>query len=45
MGGVYVPEIMKHYIDMGMRLLLTGSEFTFMMAGARAQAQAVRALK
>ena len=45
MGGVYAPEIMKRYVDMGMRLLLTGSEFTFMMAGARAQAQAVRALK
>ena len=45
MGGVYVPDVMKKYIDMGMRLLLCGSEFTFMMAGARSQAQAVRALK
>lgn len=44
MGGVYSPPVMKRYIDMGMRLILAGSEFSFMMAGARAQAQAVRAL-
>lgn len=45
MGGVYAPAAMKRYVDMGMRLILAGSEFSFMMAGARAQAQAVRALK
>ena len=45
MGGVYAPDAMKQYIDMGMRLLLTGSEFSFMMAGAKAQSTAVRALK
>lgn len=44
MGGVYVPETMKKYIDMGMRLILAGSEFSFMMQGARAQSAAVRAL-
>ena len=32
-------------VDMGMRLILAGSEFVFMMQGARAQSQAVRALK
>ncbi len=45
MGGVYDPAIMKRYIDMGMRLILAGSEFSFMMSGAKAQASAVRALK
>jgi hypothetical protein len=35
---------MKRYVEMGMRLILCGSEFAFMMAGARAQAAAVRAL-
>ena len=44
MGGVYQPDAMKQYIDMGMRLILAGSEFTFMMQGARAQSLAVRAL-
>lgn len=44
MGGVYAPDMMERYIDMGMRLILTGSEFTFMMKGATAQADAVRAL-
>lgn len=44
MGGVYAPEAMKQYIDMGMRLILAGSDFAYMMAGARAQSSAVRAL-
>ncbi|MEM1163392.1 MAG: aldolase/citrate lyase family protein [Pseudomonadota bacterium] len=45
MGGVYAPDVMKQYIDMGMRLILAGSEFSFMMQGATAQSAAVRALK
>ena len=45
MGGVYAPDVMKRYVDMGMRLILAGSECTFRMSGARAQADAVRALK
>jgi 2-keto-3-deoxy-L-rhamnonate aldolase RhmA len=44
MGGVYAPDLMGKYIGMGMRMILSGSEFTFMMAGAKQQAQAVRAL-
>ena len=44
MGGVYAPDAMKQYIDMGMRLILAGSEFSFMMSGARAQSNAVREL-
>lgn len=45
MGGVYAPDVMKRYVDMGMRLILAGSEFSFMMSAARAQTKAVRALK
>ena len=44
MGGVYSPPVMKRYLEMGMRLILSGSEFAFMMAGARTQSAAVRAL-
>lgn len=44
MGGVYAPDMMKQYVGMGMRLILTGSDFSFMMAGAKAQAAAVRGL-
>lgn len=44
MGGVYNPDLMKKYIGMGMRFILSGSEFSFMMAGAKAQSAAVRAL-
>lgn len=44
MGGVYAPDAMQQYIDMGMRLILAGSEFSFMMQGAKAQSSAVRAL-
>ena len=44
MGGVYAPDMMQRYIEMGMRLILSGSEFTFMMKGAKAQSDAIRAL-
>lgn len=43
LGGVYAPDLMARYIEMGMRLILCGSDLSFMMAGARTQAQAVRA--
>lgn len=44
MGGVYAPDIMQKYVGMGIRLILAGSEFSFMMQGARAQSAAVRKL-
>jgi 2-keto-3-deoxy-L-rhamnonate aldolase RhmA len=44
MGGVYDPKLMKKYIDIGARLILAGNDFSFLMAGARSQATAVRAL-
>ncbi|MEM7745307.1 MAG: aldolase/citrate lyase family protein [Pseudomonadota bacterium] len=45
MGGVYAADTMKKYVDMGMRFILAGSEFSFMMQGAKAQSAAVRSLK
>ncbi len=44
MGGVYDPSLMKRYIDIGARLILSGSDFSFMMSAAKAQATAVRGL-
>ena len=42
MGGVYAPDLARRYIDLGMRLILTGSDFAFLMAGAKAQAASFR---
>lgn len=44
MGGVYDPAVTQRYISMGARLILSGNDFAFLMAGARAQASAVRAM-
>ena len=44
MGGVYNPELMQVYIGLGARLILSGSDLSFMMSGAKAQAGAVRAM-
>lgn len=44
MGGVYAPEQMKTYTDLGIRFILSGSDFAFMMKGAKAQSEAVRSL-
>lgn len=44
MGGVYAPDQMKIYTDLGIRLILSGSDFAFMMAGAKAQSAAIRGL-
>lgn len=41
MGGIYQPELMKQYLDMGIGLVLSGTDLTFLMTGARAQAAAV----
>ena len=45
MGGVYDPALMHEYIGKGMRLILSGSDMAFMMAGAKAQATAIRNFK
>ena len=44
MGGVYDPAMMAQYVDKGMKLVLSGSDMAFMMAGAKAQAAAIREL-
>ena len=36
--------VMKIYTDLGVRLILSGSDFAFMMNGAKAQSAAVRGL-
>jgi 2-keto-3-deoxy-L-rhamnonate aldolase RhmA len=45
MGGVYDPPVMERYIQLGMRFILSGSDLAFMMAGARARAEFLRAIK
>ena len=42
MAGVYVEELMQKYIGMGMRLVLSGSDGAFLMAGASRRAALVR---
>ncbi|MEK9723738.1 MAG: aldolase/citrate lyase family protein [Rhodospirillaceae bacterium] len=44
MGGVYVPELMNEYIDMGMRLILSGNDISFMIAGAKQRTAELRAM-
>jgi 2-keto-3-deoxy-L-rhamnonate aldolase RhmA len=45
MGGVYEPKLMEQYIQMGMRMILSGSDLSFMMAGARARSEFLRGVK
>lgn len=45
MGGVYDPPVMERYIQLGMRFILSGSDLSFMMAGARERAGVLRAIK
>ena len=45
MGGIYDPEQMKPQIQRGARFILSGSDLPFMMKAAKAQAEAVRALR
>ena len=38
MGGVYTDNLMHEYISMGMRFILSGSDLSFMMSGAKMRA-------
>src|SRR5688572_8974837 len=38
MGGVYEPKLLEKYIGYGMRLILSGGDMSFLMAGARERA-------
>lgn len=42
MGGVYNPPDMAGYMDMGAKLILAGSDLSYMMNGAKAQIQALK---
>ena len=44
LGGVYDPPLLQRYLAMGFRLVLAGSDLTFMLAAARERAAAVRAM-
>jgi 2-keto-3-deoxy-L-rhamnonate aldolase RhmA len=45
MGGVYDQALMQKYIGMGMRFILSGSDLSFLMAGAAARAAFLRSVK
>jgi 2-keto-3-deoxy-L-rhamnonate aldolase RhmA len=42
MGGMYTPELLERHIGMGVQLILSGSDFSLLMAGATARAGLVR---
>ena len=44
MGGIYEESLMSKYIAMGVRLVLTGSDLSFMMSAASQRVAALRAL-
>ena len=45
MGGVYEPKLMEKYIGLGMRFILSGSDLSFIMAGARERSKFLNAIK
>ena len=45
MGGIYDHPTMQKYIGMGARFILSGSDFSFVMAGATARSSFLRGIK
>ena len=45
MGGVYDPALMEKYIGFGMRMILSGGDLSFLMAGAKSRTEFLRGLK
>jgi len=45
MGGVYEPKLMEKYIKLGMRFILSGSDFSFIMAGGRERTSFLHGIK
>lgn len=43
-GGVYDPKLMDRYIRAGMRLILSGNDLAFLMAGARERTSILRSI-
>jgi 4-hydroxy-2-oxoheptanedioate aldolase len=42
MGGMYTPELLERHINMGVQLILSGSDFSLLMAAASARASLIR---
>ena len=42
MGGMYTPELLERHINMGVQLILSGSDFNLLMQAAGARAKLVR---
>ena len=42
LGGVYQPDLMRRYIALGMRLVLSGSDLSLLMAAGQDRARLVR---
>jgi 2-keto-3-deoxy-L-rhamnonate aldolase RhmA len=42
MGGMYTPELLERHINMGVQLILCGSDFSLLMQAATARATLVR---
>jgi 2-keto-3-deoxy-L-rhamnonate aldolase RhmA len=45
MGGVYDPQLMRKFVGMGARFVLSGSDVAFMMAGGRERTTFLRSLE
>lgn len=45
MGGVYEPDAMKHYVELGAQFVLTGSDHAYMLAGASLKSASLRRLE
>ena len=44
-GGVYEPDAMKHYVELGAQFVLTGSDHAYMLAGASLKSASLRRLE
>ena len=42
MGGMYTPELLERHVDMGVQLILSGSDFSLLMQAGTARAALVR---
>ncbi|MEW6688597.1 MAG: aldolase/citrate lyase family protein [Pseudomonadota bacterium] len=42
MGGMYTPELLERHINMGVQMVLSGSDFSLLMQAAAARAKLVR---
>jgi len=45
MGGMYTPELLQRHIDMGVQLVLSGSDFSILLAAATQRAALVKGFR